>query len=123
MLHHEHLTNSELLHRALYIMISVAATDNELAPEELTVIVRKADFFELFQLPITLEKLNDIVAEYEADGPKERRIKLMKAVGEICQMTEAKDALLADLENIIDADGKVCQAELELFRCVRNAAQ
>jgi len=116
----KHLDADELLLKALYIMVSVASTDDDFAEEELHLIVGKTSFFNHFQLSITPYVLSQVMQQYEQDNPKERRLNLLRFTSDVCSNPAAKSALLNDLEAIIDADGKVCSAELAIYRDLRN---
>lgn len=101
-------------------MVSVANTDSEFAQEELAAILGKMSFFEQYQLSISPAALELIRRQYEQDNPKERRLNLLRFTSEVCSDQHAKETILKDLEAIIDADGKVCSAELNIYRDVRN---
>jgi uncharacterized tellurite resistance protein B-like protein len=115
------LADPVLQSKIFYLMLSVAFVDGTLDKTELEAMIGKLSLFKHFEVTYRQEVLEATTAEFVADNPVDRQMKVISYAPDICNIPALKSALMTDLEAIIDADGKICQAELVAYRHIQNA--
>lgn len=100
-------------------MFSIGLAGGNTSAEGLIGISHNINLFNEFEIQLDSQLLNEVATEILADSATERQLKVISYVAEVCTSHEIKQLLKADLESIIDSDGKICHAELTAYRNIQ----
>lgn len=117
------ITDKQMAHSALYIYICVAKADYFISDSELATILKKIQSSSRYS-HINYERiLADTLKQHAGHTPEQISSYLEQYCINICKTEADKQALLSDLEDILEADGVVSGLEMMMYRQIKNLLQ
>lgn len=114
------IPDKQLAQFLVYVYVCIAKADYHLVDEEVVTIIRKLKNNNKYKHLNTDDLLNHALMEHEKHSEEEIFENIAQYTQKICHSEEDKTLLIADLEDIVEADGIVKDLEMTMYRRIKK---